>query len=248
MLARPGVLVGLSPARRSAVITKPQPVQRIPRMGALGRNADVDVRALREKLRGQSGTFHCYVVRTVEWQDGEFVQTGSGPNFGGDLITLCTCKRQMRSRTTLAAWRDAWVAGFTSVGLVPGGPHVNYLVYLMKVGAAYASHRDLWNALTPAQQDAKAADINPLGDVFRPRAPLGDWFDPRSYVPPSEDHVHCPDHYWLVDINDPRHPPLLAGDRDFSFVWSQPVIAWRGLQLPRDYKKRSLTEFLAGLG
>lgn len=228
------------------MVAKSEPIQRIPTTGPFADMANLDLVALRQKVSGQGGTVHCYVVKTVEYPDAEFVQTGSGPNFQGGLVTLCTCKRQMRSRKTSAQWRGEWVAGFTSVGKVPG-EHVNHLVYLIKVGQAYASHRDLWNALSPAERDAKNTHNNPVGDVFEPRAPVGDWFDAQSYLPPSSDHVHCPDHLWLRDIDDHRHPPLLVGDRDFSFLWNRPVVAWPKSRIARDYERHSITEFLSHL-
>jgi hypothetical protein len=226
------------------VVTKSQPSQRIPTAGAFV--ANLDFPALREKLRGQSGVVHCYVVRTVEYPEGEFIQTGSGPNFQGGLITLCTCKRQMRSRKTVTQWPGEWVAGFTSVGKVLGD-RVNHLVYLIKIGQAYASHRDLWNALSPDEREAKNAHTNPVGDVFEPRSPDGDWFDAQSYLPPSSSHVHCPDHYWLRDIDDHRRPPLLVGNREWSFVWSKPKVAWPQSKIARDYERHPMNDFLSHL-
>jgi hypothetical protein len=225
------------------MIAQAQPIQPFPKSGMLADNTNLDTGALRQKLRGQGSVVHCYVVRTIEYPQGEFIQTGSGPNFQGDLITLCTCKHQMWSRRSVRDWRGAWVAGFTSVGKVPGD-HVNHLVYLMKVGQAFASHRDLWAALSPTERDAKVADKNPLGDVFQPRAPVGDSFDPRSYVPPGPDHSHCPGNLWQEDIDDHRRPPLLVGDRDFSFLWSRPLVAWPKSRIARDYERHGISDFL----
>ena len=228
------------------MITEVHPVQRFPKTGRLAEQSNIDLSSLRKRLRGQSGVVHCYVVRTIEYPADEFVHTGSGPNFQGGLITLCTCKHQMRSRRGLRDWRGAWVAGFTSLGKVPGD-HVNHLVYLMKVGQAYTSHRDLWHALSAAQREAKAADTNPLGDVFRPRSPVGDWFDPKSYIPPGPDHSHCAGNRWQEDIDDHRRPPLLVGDPDLSLLWSRPLITWPRSRIARDYQRHSMTEFLDGL-
>jgi hypothetical protein len=114
----------------------------------------------------------------------------------------------------------------------------------MKVGQAFASHRDLWTALSPSERDAKAADKNPLGDVFQPRAPVGDWFDPQSYVPPGLDHSHCAGNLWQEDIDDHRRPPLLVGDREFSFLWSRPLVAWPKSRIARDYERHDMSDFI----
>jgi len=67
--------------------------------------------------------------------NGEYVQTGSAPNFQGGLITLCTCKHSMRATLTPRAMASVgvWVAGLTSWDPSIRGKQQS-LVYFMRVG------------------------------------------------------------------------------------------------------------------
>jgi len=221
------------------------PDQPFPTTGVLAANMNVGLAALRSVLKAQSGCVYGYIVDTIDYIDGGFVQTGSGPNFQGDLVTLCTCKHQMRSGLAIADWPGTWVAGFTGVREVPING-LNYLVFLMRVAKAYPSHRDLWDSLPDATRLAKAADLHRLGDLYRPREPHGDPFEPASYQPPRPDHSHCRDKHWRGDIDSEhygRRPPLLVGDPRFSFLWSRPVVAYQPPMHPRT-KKHDLRALL----
>jgi len=63
--------------------------------GALYQN--LSLKELIQKLREEKGEVYAYVLTTIKYKNGEFIQTGSAPNFQGGLITLCTCKRFMRT-------------------------------------------------------------------------------------------------------------------------------------------------------
>ncbi|MDP9238224.1 MAG: hypothetical protein M3P30_12660 [Chloroflexota bacterium] len=223
--------------------------QPFPQTGPLAANTNCERKTLWKILQGQDGIVYCYIVDTIEYRGQVFCQTGTGPNFQGDLITLCTCKHYMRSGREIADWRGQWVAGFSGKHKVEGDP-LHYLVYLMKVADAYASHQDLWAQLSSEARHGKAAHLNRLGDVYQPRAKVGDPFDYRSYQEPGPNHSHC-NGDWHKDIDDVgyggRRPPLLVGDPQFSFLWNKPMIA---LPLPPDRqgcKKHKFGELLRQL-
>jgi hypothetical protein len=197
---------------------------------------------------GEGGELaYCYIIETVKCEGERFVQKGCGPNFEGGRVTLCTCKHRMRSSLDPAGWRGRWVAGFTGKGAVGDG--YRYLVYLMRVGEAYASQRELWDGLSPTERAAKDARTNRLGDAFPAKSPLGEPHDPACYHPPCRDHSHAPDG-WKNDIEyvgfSQRNPALLVGDPDRSYVWDRPRMRYEGT-LGRGYKRMSAGELLASL-
>jgi hypothetical protein len=124
----------------------------------LGRNMNRPLSRLYDCATGQALVYH-YVVASIHRHNGEFVQTGCGPNFQGGLITLCTCKHRMRTYMDPDDWNGIWIAGFTSL---PTGNGANFLIYLMRVAYAFASQRDLWfsTAIPPAAKRAKAAHLD----------------------------------------------------------------------------------------
>lgn len=207
--------------------------QRFPTSGPLASNLNLDRDDLIGRIGALRGIVYCYVLTTVKDADGIFTQVGTAPNFQGGLVTLCTCKGQMRAGRDADVWEagDIWIAGVTGAEAGPTG--AGHLFYLMRVERAFASHRDLWTWLSahaPDAAKAKAADKNPLGDVYRPRDPGGDPYDPRAYVPPRRDHRHRASGEWLKDVNyvstyGRRRPALLVGDPRNSFLWSEPRIA-----------------------
>lgn len=218
---------------------RPQPLsaagplcQRFPASGPLAGNVDLDRDALVHQIGGLRGMVYCYVLTTVKDAGGEFAQVGTAPNFQGGLVTLCTCKGQMRAGRDVHAWEvgDIWIAGVAGAEAGPLG--AGHLFYLMRVERAFASHRDLWTWLVahaPKAARAKAADKHPLGDVYRPRDPDGDPYDPADYVPPCRDYRHAGGEAWHEDVNYQstygRRPALLVGDPRNSFLWSEPRVS-----------------------
>lgn len=219
--------------------------QPYPQKGQLAKGLNLGLDALRSRLRNlgiESDTVYCYVVATVRNANGHFCQTGSAPNFQRGVITLCTCKHHMRTFLEPAEWVGKWIAGFTGIHECRGA---NSLVYLMRVGRAFVSHRDLWfsSALTEETKKAKAADKNELGDVYRPRSQIAPAFRPSSYFEPIDGHPHkdasceaCSNTgEWHKDVNyhgcSGRRPALLIGDIEFSFLWERPMI-----ELPSERK------------
>jgi hypothetical protein len=200
---------------------------------------------------------YSYIVTTVTFNSttSHFEQHGSGPNFQGGVLTLCTCKRQMRARLDATDWRGKWVAGFTS-RTIHEGKH--WLFYLMQVEVAYDSHSDLWNALPETVRDAKAAHKHFLGDVFVPKTTnlTGDSrFDPSRYHCPSR-HAHIKPKdpiYWHNDINyqhaarTGRQPPLLVAEPSLTYIWKEPML-YLDCNHHRDYEKwANLQDLIARL-
>lgn len=136
---------------------------------------------------------YTYVVRTVKWdrETATFEQHGSAPSFQGDVLTLCTCKHQMRTSQAAEDRRGVWLAGLTSPTIYDGK---HWLFCLAKIETAHESHAELWTSMTPASRRAKAAHVNYLGDLFTPETPLptaDDRFSPIRYFSP---HLHS--HRW----------------------------------------------------
>jgi hypothetical protein len=196
-------------------------------MGQLASNLNLQVATLRQKVIFDQAIVYFYVIATVENRGEYFVQKGCGPNFQGDLMTLCTCKHYMRSFFDADAWKNKWVAGFT--GVKAGNGH-NALVYLMRISQAFESHYEFWTTKTISTKAkrAKAAHLHIHGDIYKPRGATDDPFDPQNYVAPLDSHVHAKDNDWYKDISyvgcSGRKAALLAGDPKYSFLWDKPMI------------------------
>jgi len=224
--------------------------QPFPAKGQPKSNLNQSYPELQMALHEQDGCVYCYVIETIKDEGGRFRQTGSGPNFQGGRITLCTCKHWMRTFKNLADWKGVWIAGFS--GLKAGGGQ-NCLVYLMKIRQAFPSHRQLWKSLRPATRREKNARDHGLGDVFEPKS-QGSEFRWSSYYQPVSGHVHASEKdptAWHKDICyrgcSKRVAALLLGDVKFSFLWKRPLIARKG-KLHRGQKKyEHLTAFLDDL-
>jgi len=82
-------------------------------------HTDLSLAELRRAVEDDAaGEVYAYVIRTVAVGADEMKQRGSGPNWDGRLITLCTCKAQMRSRRMVSVWSGSWIAGFTGTSRV----------------------------------------------------------------------------------------------------------------------------------
>lgn len=229
--------------------------QPFPEEGRLAETLNVSVDALRSLVgdaKFQEADVYCYIVATVRSDGRTFSQTGNGPNFQGDLLTLCTCKHFMRTFLDVRDWKGKWVAGFTSS---QAGRGRNALVYIMAVGNAFESHLELWlsDALTPAAKEAKAADLDAFGDLYRPMASLTDPFEPSRYRAPVEHHGHAANNIWHQDIDyvgcGGRRAALLVGDSGLSFLWNKPMILYPRARpnLHRGQKKWTLGRLVGEL-
>ncbi|MBC8725773.1 hypothetical protein F6X37_30770 [Paraburkholderia sp. 31.1] len=203
---------------------------------------------------------YAYVVRSVRPANGEYVQTGSAPNFQGGLITLCTCKHGMRATLTPEQWeRGVWVAGLTSWDQAFGKQQS--LVYFMRVGEAYASQAELVQAFRQSGRsevvDAKDSTRHRLGDLMIPASDMvagNDRYLPAAYLSPMVGHSHrstAEDAGWEDDVNyvgvGGGQSVMLVGDRNFSFVWTRPLVRRRRPGPTRPYRKWTLTSILDDL-
>ncbi len=210
-----------------------QKIQPMPTSGKISKNIDRPLSAIKSKFGDSQDKTYSYVLTTVRLNSDQsaFEQHGSGPNFQGDLLTLCTCKHQMRASRSSDDWNGVWLAGFTS-RTIRDGRH--WLFYLAQIQSAHESHADLWDSLSHTCRKAKAADAHFLGDIFRPLKPAPvehDRFFPSRYVAP-EYHAHRQspgDTGWRNDIRYKhakrfRNPPLLTADPKRTFLWKEPII------------------------
>jgi hypothetical protein len=188
------------------------------------------------KIRRSTAPFlprpvYSYVMTTVENPGGTLFQTGTAPNFQGDRITLCTCKHKdrcspppigKRGPCPLEPWWGVWVAGLCS--RTKCQPRA--LFYLMLVNGSYESPAAIWNALSaPA---VKSAHKNDFGDIYEPLTQPcpSPWLE-SSYKPHRPTHRHdakarCDD---IETEHWGRHPRLLSGDPDHSYLWSKPMVS-----------------------
>ncbi|MDP9379131.1 MAG: hypothetical protein M3Q29_03100 [Chloroflexota bacterium] len=219
--------------------------QVFPVSGVLADNLNQNLDSLRERIGANNDVVYSYVVASIRCEREHFVQLGSAPNFQGDLITLCTCKHQMRSRLDAHSWIGKWVAGFSGRGATRDGRR--YLVYLMRIRQAFKSQQELWLALAEHTRQAKSSVTQRLGDLYEPEQPPGDPFDPHSYLAPRVDHTHAAHNGWYRDIaytgRSKRRPALLVGDARQTFLWNRPLLA-ASFDVPRDYTRKRLQELL----
>lgn len=222
--------------------------QPFPTAGQMKKHMDLSLEKLRHDLDEADGTVYSYVVATVKNRGGKLRQAGSGPNIQGGLISLCTCKRYMRTFMDPQDWVGKWIAGFTTL---EAGDRRNVLFYLMKVERAFCSYFDLWAdpKISEETKNARAADRHILGDLYRPKNSLGDPFDFHSYVPPIAGHVHG-GAIWHDDIHTTgcsgRQAALLIGDPEQSYLWERPLI-YHQQHLHRGQKKSTLQGLLGAL-
>ncbi|WP_419188459.1 hypothetical protein [Stieleria bergensis] len=204
----------------------------------------------------EAGKAYSYVLSTVKPDHDKlrFEQHGSAPNFQGGLLTLCTCKHQMRANRSADDWQGIWIAGFTSRTIYDGK---HWLFYLARIDSAHESHADLWQAMKARTRNAKVADRHFLGDIFRPKSPLPTGsarFTPNRYITPSA-HAHRQhrgDRGWRNDINYRhadryRHPPLLVADPSMTFIWDEPLIFFARNHCRNFYKWSSFSELVSNL-
>ena len=219
----------------------------MPYQGRLAKNLNLSLETLSERIAPfQQDAVYLYVVTTVEYYEGRLYQAGSGPNFQGDLITLCSCKHYMRALRDVESWQGVWVAGYTSSAHLGS----RRLFYLTMVSEAFESHREFWlsDAIPEETKTAKAAHLDRFGDIYQPKSEAGKPYYPWLYIEPCKNHVHCEPGDWRKDIRYAdrygRIPALLVGDSEYSFLWDRPMIRLPSdlSSLSRGHKKKKLSD------
>ena len=219
--------------------------QPLPCAGSLGGRSNCSLSNLRQLLNDEhpNGIVYSYVMSTVCRDGNSLRHYGSGPNWQGGVITLCTCKHYMRTWSGIN--QGTWIAGFCNVD---AGRGKNSLIYLMRVDQTFESQYKLWQYLTEGVRETKAADANPLGDVYRPlgRDTQKNPFNICRYHQPHKSHGRK--YNWPADINyqrnnNCRRAALLVGDGNHSFVWDQRVIVF-DRNIGRGQRTHSLEDFL----
>ena len=134
-------------------------IQPFPQDGVLADSLDLSIDRVDARLHSVQDRAYSYVVRTVKWNEisQRLEQHGSAPNFQGGVLTLCTCKHQMRSSQLADDWEGIWIAGFTSRTIYEGR---HRLFYLAMVQSAHESHCDLWNSVDLSSRDATLAILD----------------------------------------------------------------------------------------
>lgn len=175
---------------------------------------------LHSKLRTASGGCYAYPQHEIYLSDkGTFLQTRSGPNWQGGVLTLATCKHYLRSTRPAQGWPGTWLAGFT-----PKINGENYLLYVAQVALAFENNQLLGDHLRKYDRKAytaKNAFYNVVGDVYPCNGP--DAYDLRNYA------VH-PEHVrqelkkgapkWHSDINYKRPAPVFIMG---GYLYSRPM-------------------------
>lgn len=207
-------------------------VQPFPTGGELYNHLDLTKTELERRIGWLPGKIRSYKMTSVSVDDGLLQQWGSGPNYQGDCLTLCTCAHKIRAEKRnpddwLQAW---WIAGFTS----PKADGGFWLFYLAQVGQVYKSMADLWTALSPQLRRAKSSLHNRLGDAFRPNpaSTCVDVFDAAHYCPPMLGHSHrkdASDNGWKNDIefydrSFKRYDVYLMANPERTFLWQTPLL------------------------
>lgn len=146
---------------------------------------------------------YSYIVTSIKTTaDFQLRQKGSGPNFDGGRITLCTCKHKDRATIHRSTdeddpWKNVWVAGFTSRSEIPS----RGLAYLMCVERSFLDQRALWHFLPGRCRRAKSASESQRGDLFQPKASArNDPHNPANYCLPVIEHVHSNKNAWHHDV------------------------------------------------
>lgn len=124
---------------------------------------------------------YLYTQHEVFLQDGILKQTRSGPNWEGGVVTLATCKHNMRTYD-----RDTWV-GTWIAGLGPAKCADNTLLFTGRVARQFESNYDLGVWLEgKTAYEAKTAALNPRGDIYVPKWRLkgNERFDHNNFVAP----------------------------------------------------------------
>ncbi|MBP7051889.1 MAG: hypothetical protein KBE65_12820 [Phycisphaerae bacterium] len=196
------------------------------------KNLDLRRPDLGDCIGGRLVKVRSYKMTSVCRDDrGQFEHYGSGPNFQGGCLTLCTCAHQIRAeKKNPDEWQDWWLAGFTS----PQCCDRTWLFYLAQVERAYPTAAELWDELPRNLRQAKSTRRNCLGDAYQPNpaSPCADPFDAAHYHLPMIGHSHREsdsDEKWKKDIEFynskfRRHSAYIVAKPCLTFIWQTPTL------------------------
>lgn len=229
---------------------KPQP---FPTKGVF--NLDLRKADLEDRIGEHQGKVRSYKMTSIYLDDQghQFEHWGSGPNFQGGLLTLCSCAHQIRAeKKDPNEWlEDWWLAGFT----IPKQCGHTWLFYLAQVEQVYSTAADLWTALPTQTRTAKSTRRNRLGDAYQPSpaSSCADPFDAAHYYTPVVGHSHHlnqADDNWKKDIEFynskfKRHASYLVANSDLTFLWQTPTMFLK--DHPRNKTWKSVAKLLSKL-
>jgi hypothetical protein len=189
-----------------------------------------------------------------EAEDDTILQTRSGPNWQGPVMTLTTCKQFMRTwKKEPKDWEGTWFCG-----LING---CRKILYLAMVHKGFASNYDLGHHIShtygPEGFRAKSASWCPMGDLYVPKGVLegDDRYDPDNFMLPLANHTRRRETYsdgtpkWWKDIrfrNPQGRPPTTMLFNSLTVhLWTQWSKAPEGKQFStgRSGCKMTLGEF-----
>jgi len=243
--------------KQDCTYIKSQDFQPYPISGTLKENMDKTSQELKRLLKDfneSKDILYYYIVATLNFENGQIIQRGSGPNLQGGMISLCSCKHWMRTFSDICVSKDLWIAGLTGKNLIKKSEG-NYVFYLMKVENKFKSHYDAWIHMSHNLKLKKSAAKNKFGDVFKPKSKIIDVFDPNSYKKPIKDHPHkrkdkSGNTIWHKDIIQYYYKPfvLLFGNPKYSYIWTKPKIKWKvDENLTEGQRKITIKQFLKNI-
>lgn len=207
------------------------------------KNVSIDKLKLSKELLDKPVYF--YIVATVKEVENKFVQTGSGPNFEGNYITLTTCKHYMRTFPNVD--KEVWIAGITSKNI--SDKKQNYLFYLALIKQTFSDQYGISAFLKkqePETYKAKLVTTNRLGDIFSAKHKLNDKekLEPFNYKEPIEGHSHVDS--WRHDIikQYKNLSKTILFDPKNSFVWTERKIKVETNLKDGQRRKETLNEFI----
>jgi len=183
-------------------------------------NKDGFKRFVNEKEYDQEAHLRVYTLTTVDVIDGKIYQKGSAPNFKGDVMTLSTCKHDMRRTLYKNYWdegeKNLWIAGFAKSTLrKKEGFSDSILLFLGKVEQIHETFYEAWNEIDEKTGLEKDASKHPLGDFYRPNKDLKEPSLKANDFKKCSNHSHGEDSF-EKDVNTGL---IFVFDSDKTFVF-----------------------------
>ena len=198
-------------------------------------------------------TLYVYPHHEIELVEGKLLQTRSGPNWEGGIVTLTTCKHLLRTYSSMG--KRTAVCGVTNK--LNGQ---NFVLYVGKLDEIFDSNAELsqWLKKTnPSAWRSKLMTTNRLGDICEidniPTSPppwgrIGERrltalnkYNHKNFVRPTRDHCRYEERdssgkrKWVKDIEYKTR----SGVRPKVFtlnpvtVFTEPILRWDGDSLAR---------------